>query len=222
MRRRPFLLFFCTLIFLYFPFELAWQWYRGHSLTTGDLFFSIIAPLCLIYGLLRVNRIGWYTLVGFGALWGVKDLYDIYATRNQNLLPILVHLGIYAMSVAYFINPRIRHVYFDPKLRWWRTKPRYETQLPCIVNCEQDCHYPVLSNISEGGCFLESPHLLSVNSHLQIAVPLPVPLNVSVLKAEGEVRWASNNPLRQGMGVQFINLTPLQSKAVKHCVKKQL
>jgi hypothetical protein len=124
--------------------------------------------------------------------------------------------------MGYFINPRVRHLYFDPKLRWWRTKPRYETHIPFIMNHRQDWEYPILRNISEGGCFIETPHLLEINSTLDIAIPLPVPLSVSVIKTRGEVRWISTNPLRQGMGVQFHEPPAAHSKAIRDYVRKQM
>ena len=83
-------------------------------------------------------------------------------------------------------------------------------------------HYPILRNVSEGGCFIETTHPLDISSPLQLTIPLPVPLGVSVIKAEGEVRWISKNPLRSGMGVQFTRSLPQHSKALRTFVARQL
>ncbi len=222
MRKRPVLLFLSALILLYFPTEFFWSWYRTHRFLPSDIFFSILLPCLLLIGLIRVTKIGWYTLIAFGALWGFKDIYQIYAEQSQGQLPAILHIFVYGLSFAYFINPRVRHLYFDPKLRWWRTKPRYETHLPCIVIKDSNDHYPVLMNISAGGCFLETPHVFEVNESVDMALPLPVPLNVSVIKARGEVRWVSTNPLRQGMGVEFTDVKPLHRKAICAYVRKKL
>lgn len=223
MRQRPFLLFVSSCLFLYFPAELAWRWIsHSHPVLPMDIFFSIVMPAILMVGLIRVTKVGWYTLITLVALWGVRDLYDFYSTQGSSLSPLIIHLAIYCVSVGYFINPRVRHLYFDPKLRWWRSKPRYETHIPFLMSHANQWHYPILRNISEGGCFIETPHLLDVNADLQISIPLPIPLSVSVIKTQGEVRWVSTNPLRHGMGVQFRNPPPEHFKAIKEYVRKQL
>ena len=145
-----------------------------------------------------------------------------YYGAGHSVTPFLIHIGIYLFSLSYFINPRIRHLYFDPKMRWWRTKPRYETYVPFIMNHNSEWQYPILRNVSEGGCFIETPRLLGVTEQVQIAIPLPVPLGVSVIKAVGEVRWVSNNPARHGIGVEFIDPLPEHTKALAEFVRQQL
>jgi len=223
MRQRPFALFVCACLFLYFPIEMIYRWVsHSHPVVPMDIFFSMVMPAILLVGLVRVNRVGWYTLIAVVALWGVRDLYDYYSTQTSSIVPLLVHVTIYCVSLGYFINPRIRHLYFDPKLRWWRAKPRYETHIPFIMNHQSQWHYPILRNISEGGCFIETPHLLEMNAPVSITIPLPVPLSVSVIKTEGEIRWITTNPLRQGMGVQFKDTPREHQKAIQEYVRRQL
>jgi Tfp pilus assembly protein PilZ len=223
MRKRPLSLIASALLFLYFPIELFLRWSEsGGTVSAPDFVLSVVLPLILLIGLIRVSRVGWYTLVTMVALWGVRDLYAYYMTRGSSIAPLLVHLGIYGISMGYFINPRVRHLYFDPKLRWWRTRRRYETHLPFIMSHGQEWHYPILRDISEGGCFIETRHPLDINSKIQISIPLPEPINLSVIKAEGEVRWISRNPARFGMGVQFTEHTPQDARALKDFVRKHV
>lgn len=223
MQKRPLLILFCALMFLYFPAETVFQWlHNGVQLNLTDILFSIVMPTVLLVGLIRVSQFGWYTLIAGVTLWGIRDLHEYYLSHGASSSALYIHLCIYAISIAYFINPRIRHLYFDPKVRWWRTKPRYETSLPILLNHQAQWHYPLLRNLSEGGCFIETPHLLDQNSTLQLAIPLPYPLNVSVIRTSGDVRWVSRNPMRMGMGIQFRNLTPEHEKAVKAFVKKRV
>lgn len=201
---------------------MVWSWQHGTLPTALDIVVSAVLPVLLIVGLLRVTKTGWYTLIAVVALWGVRDLYDYYATKESSTTQLLIHVAIYCMSLGYFINPRVRHLYFDPKSRWWRAKPRYETHQPFILSHNSSRQYPILRNISEGGCFIETKHLLDVGTEVQIVIPLPVPLNVPVIHAKGEVRWVSANPLRFGMGVQFKNPHPPHAKALKEYVLRQL
>ncbi len=223
MRKKPVSILLASLLFLYFPAEFFWRVSQAREMVTGTgIVLSCLFPALLILGLVRVTRVGWYTLVALIALWGVRDLHQYYALRTTSIGPLITHLSIYVISLCYFINPRVRHLYFDPKLRWWRTKPRYETHLPFVMYARDEWHYPVLRNISDGGCFIETSHLLDANARVLISIPLPVPLGLSVIKTEGEVRWVSNNPLRHGMGIQFVDTEKPHARAIREYVRRQL
>jgi hypothetical protein len=222
MTKRPLAIFFTSLLFLYFPAELAARYHDHMQISGGEVLLSGILPIVVLYGLLRVTKLGWISLVGFVALWGLNDLYMFYLIRGAHLTTLITHLAIYGLSLSYFINPRIRTLYFDPKLCWWKSKPRFETNLPAIINDGKNWHYPILRNVSEGGCFVETPHLLEMNSALALTIPLPIPLNVPVIHSQGVVRWVSRNPLRTGMGIEFNGETAAQRKAIRQYVRQQL
>lgn len=221
MRKRPFLLFLASFSFLYFPGELLFKAYRAEHLTIVDYILCGVLPIFLLVGLVRVTKVGWYALIAMVWLWGMHDLWAYYQESGATF-QFVAHIAIYLFSMTYFINPRIRHVYFDPKLRWWRVKTRYETHVPFMLSHDSVWHYPILRNISEGGCFIETPHLAKMQEIVQITIPLPIPLGVSVIKTEGEVRWVSRNPLRYGMGIQFKEPLPQYEKAIKEFVRQHL
>lgn len=221
MRQKPITILLASLVFLSLPVELLWRAWHFGNIFWIEWLVSFVFPIVLWIGLVRVTRTGWYSLMGCLALWGVHDLYEAYAI-SEHPQQILTHLAIYVFSIAYFINPRVRTLYFDPKLHWWKTKPRYETNLPMIIHRDGDWNYPMLRNVSEGGCFIEVNGNFELNERIQIAIPLPVPLTVSVIQTDGEVRWISTNPLRRGMGVRFVDSHAEQTKAIRQFVRLQL
>lgn len=195
MSKRPLALILASCVFLLSPVLLIYEHFQGEiDFTAIDWFLRGLLPVGLCVGLLRVNRIAWYTLFGFVFLWGIRELQGI-------------HFLIYVLSLTYFINPRIKRLYFDPKLQWWRAKRRYETHGPAIIQAGEKTLYPTLRNISEGGCFLETPHTQEQNENITITIPLPSPIPESCLKLQGEVRWVSLIPEKMGMGIQFIALS---------------
>jgi len=227
MRKRPVALFLAALLFLYFPMEFGWKWAQGDIIRMGDVLFSLVFPLATLYGLIRVTKLGWYTLIGFAFAFGLKDLYAYYMSHGTSLTLMLVHFGIYMISLTYFINPRIKTLYFDPKLRWWRAKRRNETHCPVICRYPSNdkkpvWDYPIMKNVSVGGCFIETEEKLGMHEMMEIAIPLSMPLGVSVVKAKGEVRWISNIPTKPGMGIEFHDLPPAHFKALRRFVMKQL
>lgn len=221
MRQRPLLLFVSALVFLYLPIELLWQQAHGHHATFLEWLISGACPIFLMFGLIRVTRVGWYTLIAMVFLWGVRDLQNYYFSYGSST-KFLIHIGLYLFSLSYFINPRIRHLYFDPKSRWWRVKKRFETHAPALVNRGTEWQYPILRNVSEGGCFIETTSPLDVSENIQVTIPLSVPLGVSVIKVRGEVRWSSGLGSRPGMGVQFLNPAPEHQKAINEYVRRGL
>jgi hypothetical protein len=222
MAKRPLTIVLASLLLLYFPAELMARRAAGFPSSFGEIFISAVLPFVVLIGLLRVSKTAWYSLVAFVALWGLHDLYLFYMWRGGSVAPLFAHLVIYALSLGYFINPRIRTLYFDPKLCWWKSKPRFETHLPLIVREGEKWNYPVLKNVSEGGCFIETPHPAAMGSSVEISIPLPVPLQVSVIHTSAEVRWVSRNPLRSGMGVEFFQTAPIHRKAIRQYVRDRL
>lgn len=221
MRRRPLLLFIASCLFLIFPFELGYEAYRGAKIHASDWIMSGVLPILLLVGLIRVSKVGWYTLIALVSLWGMRDLYTYYSAE-RSAIPFLSHILIYAFSMTYFINPRIRHLYFDPKLRWWRSKPRYETHHSVILNAHEKSFYPIIRNISEGGCFLEMGEKLNLADTVEVVFPLPVPLGKSIFTAAGVVRWISNQAERPGFGIEFKDVTTGDQNALNQFVLKQL
>ncbi len=222
MRQRPASLILCALLFVYYPLTWLLKISDGSPIVLGDVIFSCVLPGLLLFGLIRVVKFGWYTLIAFGFLWGIRDLYQYYSLQGVSLLPIFGNLFVYLLSLSYFINPRIRHLYFDPKQRWWKTKQRFETHAPMILNSSEQWKYPILRNISEGGCFVETANLLANGDEVNLTIALPEPLNQSVIQARGQVRWVSNDARRSGMGIQFLPLPANQQTAVNLFVRKQL
>ena len=221
MVKRPFLLLVASLLFLYFPAEWVFKLSRSYPFRWLDLLIYAILPSVLLVGLIRVTKVGWYTLIGLVALLGIQDLNVYYSSKGQPW-SLISHLAIYLFSLSYFINPRVRHLYFDPKLRWWRTKPRFETYLPMIAQRNNLWDYPVVKNISEGGCFIETQQLGSVAENILLSIPLPIPLSLSVIQIEGEIRWISQAPNRTGMGIQFKKTTETDLFAIKELVRQGL
>jgi Tfp pilus assembly protein PilZ len=219
MKTRPFLLYVCAGLILLFPLEWVVRQFMGQPFLGMDFIVSFLMPIGIVVGLLRVEKYGWYTLFMFLLLFGIRDLYGFYIAQTHSLVPFLVHVGVYAFSFMYFINPRVRHLYFDTKLHWWRVKSRFETQLPFLMKSGSTWHYPIVTNISDGGCFVETHQTFQPDAEVSIVIPLPVALKESVLKAVGNIRWVSKNPLRPGVGIQFNANTVNCRKTLTRLVK---
>lgn len=218
MKHKPLALICASLLFLYFPIYRVWEVFQGEALNSVDFILSFFLPVVLVFGLLKVSRIAWYTLFGFVFLLGVKDFRGLQEDP-ASLPQTLTHLFVYILGVGYFINPKVKRLYFDPKLHWWRTKERFETHGPAILEMEDKTLYGQLKNISEGGCFVHVPEPLALNQKFRLILPLPRPIPEASLSFYGEVRWALNKAENSGMGIQFLNLDKESTKRIKRFLR---
>lgn len=226
MKRRPILVVLAALLFLFFPAEWLYETFQqrltfvqGLQVDLPGFIFSAVLPLVMMTGLIRITRFGWYSLICFAVCWGIRDAHLLARYEGHSPWTVAGHIAVFAISLFYFVHPRIRTLYFDPKQRWWKTKPRYTTHLPALCFDGVNWHYPLLSNISSGGCFLETPFPLTAESSVTVAIPLPEPLGVAVLKAKGQVRWISRDEHKTGFGVQFQELDRKNRRALIRLVQ---
>lgn len=71
--------------------------------------------------------------------------------------------------VSYFLLPAIRQIYFDPRLRWWETKPRYAVDIKCEIKFEDKKIIGQIKNFSVGGLYLESTEQIPNDAALDIS-----------------------------------------------------
>ncbi len=86
--------------------------------------------------------------------------YQSYLEK-QGQLSAWVLVGAYAVNifvVAYFFLPAVRKVYFDPKLRWWQTQPRFRISVPCEFTVGDRSFSGMVSNFSITGLFVKAEH----------------------------------------------------------------
>jgi hypothetical protein len=71
--------------------------------------------------------------------------------------PTLVFVyGIEIALVSYFMLPAVRATYFNPRVRWWESKPRYELKLPAHLKVGVESLDAQVVNVSEGGVFIRT------------------------------------------------------------------
>lgn len=72
------------------------------------------------------------------------------------VLLITIYL-LNVLLVTYFSLPEIKRFYFQPKLRWWESKPRYSVQIATTILIPQSETQlsAVIGNLSVGGSMIE-------------------------------------------------------------------
>ncbi len=117
----------------------------------------------------------WSYVVFFGAMiWSVGANVQQwqYATTTLSLPAILVMHGLQLALGGYFLLPSVRTTYFDPTVRWWESKPRYELQVPLLLRSGAQSWDATMLNISEGGAFARTDAEFKKGDQLDLEFPV--------------------------------------------------
>lgn len=119
-----------------------------------------------------------------------------------------IELGIYLIAfylinllvVGYFILPQVRQVYFDPRLRWWETKPRFKAEFETDFTWVDQKGRGEIKNLSEGGLFIETD--MKMNTMSRIDIDFLYKEQHFTLK--GEVVYTKSSGGRFGYGISLL------------------
>lgn len=133
-----------------------------------------------------------------------------------------IELGIYLIAfylinllvVGYFILPQVRQVYFDPRLRWWETKPRFKAEFETAFTWVDQKGRGEIKNLSEGGLFIETD--MKLNTMGRIEIDFKYKDENYALK--GEIVYSKSSNGRYGYGVSLLT-NESESDTVKRLIR---
>lgn len=130
-------------------------------------------------------------------------LYSYMSWQAQPTLQLGVYLiAFYLINllvVGYFILPQVRQVYFDPRLRWWETKPRFKAEFETDFRWVDQKSKGEIKNLSEGGLFIETD--LKMNTLGRIDVDFKYKDQMYALR--GEIVYSKPSNGRMGYGISL-------------------
>ncbi len=182
MKRRPWILILFALAHFFAPFvNLIFDAYLAQTpfLRYVHLFFMphnfskhwfhFFAPMAAGIAIYICQRWTYYIYVSLMAsLAFVSYASYLYRVDLHNPWPLVMVYGFNFIMVSYFLLPAVRNVYFDPRLRWWETSPRYNANIDCNISSLGQKATGLITNFSESGLFLKSDLLPSDHSFIQI------------------------------------------------------
>lgn len=227
MRRRPWILVILALLHILAPIgnqimNAYWAHMpvlryiqmalKPHNLSRHWIHF--VAPIVAGIAIYACKR--WSFIVYFIAMYFLFIAsYHGYIERSLTIdaTSLLVVYVINISVVAYFLIPAVRSIYFDPRLRWWETSPRYKADFVCQFLDEKNPFQGQIANFSIGGIFLKSAHIpqdgATIETHFSYE-------GVNYVFQGQVIRHNSQNAI--GFGVKFIP-TPLSQKSAKSLAK---
>jgi hypothetical protein len=161
------------------------------------LFIPVIGGL-LIYS---CKKWSYYLYLAIMTIPFIYSYLSWQSQPNQNLGAYLIAFYlINLVVVGYFVLPQVRLVYFDPRLRWWETKPRYKAEFETAITWVDKTAKGEIKNISEGGIFVQTELPINVNGR----VNLNFQYNKTDHNFTGEVVYVNKNSNPTGYGISLI------------------
>lgn len=131
------------------------------------LIFLPLAAGTLIFTCRRWSYFAYFLLMS-GAF-----AYSLITTKAfflQNILFISALYIVNILGVGYFLIPNIRKIYFNPRLRWWQSKPRFATDfLARLSDGEKSLGDGHIKNISTGGFFIITDVPLETEQNVRVS-----------------------------------------------------
>lgn len=227
MIRKPWPIIIVSLIFFLFPFfntvftfyfipeKISFYDYLYNLVLNPSnrfLFLTLTIP-SLIAGISIYKVKKWsYPVFLICMIWVM--LYEIISfsshyTVGEFILIIVVPMLINITFISYLLLPNLRAPYYNSRLRWWETKPRYLYSTQCEIGIDENKVLGQVMNISEGGIFLNLMNPIELESIVSLKfVVLDIPLEVKAKIVYRKDDGAS-------YGLQFFEVDKSQKLIIK-------
>lgn len=183
-----------------------WKYSSWFELTEFYVFPAIIGYAIFSFRLwsypVFISLHGWLSWKNYMIFQKYPDTYSLPLFLGVTILDIAL--------VSYFLIPAVRNAYFDPRLRWWETQTRFKVDLlGDVLNPEKkaQCH---ITDLSEGGVFMESDQAYELNEKVCLYFSL-LDLDLTI---NGKIVHCRKSNGKFGYGVQFSENTRETKKDV--------
>ena len=169
MPRRPVIIILITIGYLASPFFILLQGALVHGIPlfgpgsiAARLFFTDIIILffypVVAAAVFSVRKWGWYLFIaGVLVLIGYNVFVFFLSPLYNYILLILYNLAL-AVVAGLLFRKHVIAPYFNPRLRWWESEPRYRIDIDIVVRLEKGDAAGDILDISSGGCYIELDH----------------------------------------------------------------
>jgi len=216
MKKRPLIIKIISLGYLLTPvFFIAQYFYFSKvfifhfstwmTLLTPYKLSLILIPPIVAFGIFKMRQWGWYlSLVHMFFILGNNTLSFLVGSRTPPWAIIIFSLVTLVILLT-FVRKEIRAPYFNPRIRWWESKPRYAITMQVEMGNDRMKITGETYNISEGGMFMVSQSDVEIDEEFSVKLMRD---HSDSIHCEGRIVWVnpSGEALPQGFGFQFTQI----------------
>lgn len=165
-------------------------------------FLFPLAGLCLLF-----LRKWTYHLFLFIQGYSIHSIlnYQEYTWPYISKTPIASSVILLLLNIAaiiYLLLPHNRAPFFDRRLRWWETKPRFGAIIPVAITGLKGDFFSKILNIGLSGVFIEDIPNLKVGDNIKILIKNASP--PLIININGIVKNRRTMNGIDGLGVEFV------------------
>lgn len=175
------------------------------TLRKFDLF---VLPFLLGGLILSVRKSGYAAVLAGTAYLVVRGVFAFIASNETDpVFPIVFSNALCLVVFATLLRPKTRSVYFNPRLRWWETSPRYVIAFPAsLKRVGGNPSKATVQNVAAGGIGLEVAETGFLKGEI---VDLEFQHEGETFRLKSKVVWESAlAPGKQGLGLQWADGNP--------------
>lgn len=171
MNRRPWPLVLLALLQIITPLLYLLVAASNAHITPGAMFDEIVAletplrkfelfvlPLILGAQIFFTRRLGYYVAILGSVYLVIRSVMVFIASNQTDPVYVIVFSNVISLAgVIYLARSKVRDIYFNPRLRWWETPPRYIVAWDAkLSRAGSETGNVKLSNLSIGGAGVDT------------------------------------------------------------------
>jgi len=107
--------------------------------------------------IMSIRRLGWFSLIIGEICLIAFNIMAIIIRPSYSLIEVLFFNVLLIAVGSFFFQPGIITLYFSPKLRWWKSLPRFKTDVSLVLHDREEGDFDLVTHdISETGCYVIS------------------------------------------------------------------
>jgi hypothetical protein len=212
MKERPLIIRILSAIYMVAPLTnlIFFSIYTGLPLFGPSSFIQYLSihdklilwlfPLIGI-GLYQVHLWGWIVFMAATATIIGFNIYSSLTTHTYSAMTRIFFNASMGMVTFLVFRKHIRAPYFNPRLRWWESDPRYRVHFGCTIadSCNFDTAEVV--DISKSGIHIHSACPVEKGSHVKLSLHF----EDFTIDCTGKVMRIAREDEEQGFGIMFKN-----------------
>lgn len=180
-----------------------------------DILILFVYPISAA-AIYSIKKWGWYLFLACSLILISYNIFVYNLSPRYSFLILIVLNVILAIVAGIFFRKHIIAPYFNPRLRWWETEPRYKIEIHAEIISGKNALNGEILDISNSGFFMSLDQDLTVGRIYKFNLKC---LKCSV-EANGKVmRKASRKEELNGYGVMFVKLTDTEKMGINALIK---
>ena len=171
------------------------------------------------FALYNMKPYAWHFFVFHSTLLLIEQFYVAISMAENYHVEIPLTLACLAIGSSIFLlKLELRVPYFNPKIAWWESDPRYKISVPAQMTSADHFYQGEIMDISAGGCFIKLKENLKTEQLIQVKFSL----FDQKFDCSGKIVWRTDSGVThpKGVGVKFYALEKTHQIALRETVKK--